>query len=101
MKIKWHTIAIVLFFIGALLVGISVYHSVEGWNYLDSAYFLVITATTIGYGDLTPQTSIGKIITMIYSILGIAFFFYMISLISHYVFERKLRRVKQNLKARK
>jgi voltage-gated potassium channel len=101
MKIKGHTIAIVLFFVGAFLFGISIYHSVEGWGYLDSTYFLVITATTIGYGDLVPQTNVGKIVTMVYSIMGIAFFFYMISVISHYVFERKLRKVKHVVRKRK
>jgi voltage-gated potassium channel Kch len=38
---------------------------------LDSLYFRVVTLTTVGYGDLSPQTSIGKIFTMIYIILGL------------------------------
>jgi hypothetical protein len=92
MKLKWHIIAIVLFFIGSFLVGISAYHIIEGWSYLDSTYFLVVTATTIGYGDIAPITNTGKIITIIYSFIGIAFAFYMISLISHYVFERKIEK---------
>ena len=96
MKIKWHTIAIILFFIGALLVGISVYHNVEGWSYLDSTYFLVITATTIGYGDIVPITNVGKIITIFYSFIGISFAFYMVSLINHYVFEKKMTKHMKN-----
>ena len=91
MKIKWHAVSVVLFFAGMLLIGISVYHNVEGWNYLDSAYFLVMTATTVGYGDIVPQTIFGKIITMVYSFLGIAFVFYMISLMTHYVLDKRLK----------
>ena len=64
-----------------------IYHRVEGWNYLDSTYFLVITATTIGYGDLTPQTDLGKIITIFYSFVGIAVVFYLISLIGNFIFK--------------
>ena len=30
-----------------------VYHFVEGWPYLDAAYFSVMTISTVGYGDIT------------------------------------------------
>ena len=39
---------------------------VEDWTLLDSLYFSVITASTVGFGDFTPETDIGKIYTMIY-----------------------------------
>lgn len=92
MKLKLHALSVIIFFMGLLFLGIYVYHSVEGWNYVDSAYFLVITATTIGYGDFVPITTLGKIITMGYSFLGMAFVFYMISLIIHYVFDKKVQK---------
>ncbi len=60
-------------------------------GYLDSTYFLVITATTIGYGDIVPVTNVGKIVTIFYSFLGIATAFYAISLIIHYVFEKRMK----------
>jgi len=34
-----------------------VYHFVEGWPYLDAAYFSVMTISTVGYGDITPVTA--------------------------------------------
>lgn len=54
-----------------LLVGTIFYHQVEGWGWLDSLYFCVITLATVGYGDFSPQTAAGKIFTMIYILLGI------------------------------
>lgn len=54
-----------------LALGTLFYHRVEGWEWLDSLYFCVITLTTVGYGDLTPQTDLGKVFTMIYLLLGI------------------------------
>ncbi len=54
-----------------LLIGTFVYHWLEGWSYLDSLYFCVITLATIGYGDLTPTTPEAKIFTIIYVINGI------------------------------
>lgn len=56
------------FIIGA---GTLVYHYVEEWSWVDAFYFSVVTLTTIGYGDLTPQTDIGKLFTVIYIIMGL------------------------------
>lgn len=58
-----------------LLNGTIVYHFVEGWRWLDSLYFSIITLTTVGYGDLSPQTDFGKIFTIIYILTGIGIIF--------------------------
>lgn len=54
-----------------LVTGTLFYHFVEGWRILDSAYFSVITLTTIGYGDFAPQTDIGKLFTIFYAFTGV------------------------------
>lgn len=54
-----------------LLTGTVFYHFREGWSWLDSLYFSVVTLTTVGYGDLTVQTTAGKIFTMLYLFVGI------------------------------
>lgn len=51
--------------------GTVMYHYLEGWTWLDSFYFSVITLTTIGYGDFSPQTDGGKIFTLFYILIGI------------------------------
>ncbi len=57
----------------AIVIGIGavLYHWLEGWDWLDSFYFVVITLTTIGYGDLHPTTPITKLLTIFYGINGI------------------------------
>ena len=54
-----------------VLVGAAMYHWLEGWSWLDSVYFVVITLTTIGYGDFAPTTPITKLITIFYGLNGI------------------------------
>ena len=57
-----------------LLVGMVFYHQVEGWSWLDSLYFSLITLSTVGYGDLSPTTSASKIFTVIYIFMGMSIF---------------------------
>lgn len=78
-------------FLIVIFLGAYVYHQIEGWRYLDSVYFVVITVTTIGYGDFTPQTDIGKIITLFFPFIGIGMAFYFLTSIGKYMFRRQLR----------
>ncbi len=54
-----------------LMVGAVLYHWLEGWDWVDSFYFVVITLTTIGYGDFSPTTPLTKIITIFYGVNGV------------------------------
>ena len=55
---------------GVLAIGTVVFHWLEGWSYLNSIYFCVISLATIGYGDLTPTTSAAKLFTILYVLNG-------------------------------
>jgi voltage-gated potassium channel len=57
--------------VSALLVGVLVYHWLEGWSYLDALYFCVVSLATVGYGDLTPKTPLARVFTIFYLINGI------------------------------
>ena len=51
--------------------GAALFHWLEGWSWLDSFYFVVITFTTIGYGDFAPTMPLTKLITIFYSLNGV------------------------------
>jgi len=54
-----------------LLVGTLVFSRIEGWSYLDSFYYSAVTAATVGFGDFTPKTPAGKLLTVVYMFCGI------------------------------
>jgi voltage-gated potassium channel len=54
-----------------LAMGTFLFHWLEGWSWLDSFYFVVITLTTIGYGDFSPTTPLTKLITIFYGLNGV------------------------------
>jgi voltage-gated potassium channel len=60
-----------------ILVGTVGFHILEGWPLFDSIYFTVVTLTTIGYGDMTPQTTGGKTFTMVLALGGVFTVFYL------------------------
>ena len=58
------------------MIGFSTwfFHYKEAWSWLDSAYYVVVTLGTVGYGDFSPQTDAGKLYAMALIVVGIASF---------------------------
>jgi len=52
----------------------------EGWNAADSLYYGFITATTVGYGDMTPTTGLGKLYAIMLAVIGLIFTGIMVAL---------------------
>lgn len=62
---------VVLFFV-FVLGGAAVFSGIEQWDYLTSVYFCVVMLTTVGYGDVSPATDLGKFFSCVLGVFGIA-----------------------------
>ena len=61
--------------LGYIVVSALIVFNVEGdsfGTFFDAIYWATVSLTTVGYGDIYPVTTAGRIITMISSIFGIA-----------------------------
>lgn len=66
--------ALFVLLLALLISGTAFYTSVEHWSIVDSLYFSVCTLSTVGYGDLHPTTTLSKVFTVVYLVMGIGVF---------------------------
>lgn len=78
--------------IAYVIFGASMYQYLEKFSPLDSYYFVVITLSTIGYGDFSPHTNAGKLFTIFFIIFGLAIFSSLIAAITARARDRRERR---------
>ncbi|XP_026225615.1 potassium channel subfamily K member 4 isoform X2 [Anabas testudineus] len=103
--------AVLSILLGCLLfvaVPILIFQEVEGWSLLESAYFVVITLTTVGFGDYVAGDSgyAGsdhwyKPLVWFWILLGLAYFASILTMIGNWlrVLSKKTRAEMEELRA--
>ena len=69
----------------------EVAHNPDVSNYFDAVWWTVVTATTVGYGDIYPVTVLGRIIAMILMMIGIGLIGTVAGFVGAFVLERQDR----------
>lgn len=78
LKASYYKIFVFLFFVVMMIVlaGTLMYVIEGGQNGFESIpssiYWAIVTVTTVGFGDITPHTDIGKVLASVMMILGYA-----------------------------
>jgi len=67
---------VLLAVLAAIAFGTIVFHLVEGWSILDSLYVTAQTVTTVGFGDITPRTALGRAFATVFMIVGVGIVLY-------------------------
>nr|XP_020447137.1 potassium channel subfamily K member 4 [Monopterus albus] len=101
--------AVLSILIGCLIflaVPTVVFQKVEDWSFLESLYFVVITLTTVGFGDYVPSGGGGggmffKPLVWLWIVFGLAYFASILTMISNWlrVLSKKTRAEMEELRA--
>lgn len=77
--------------------GIAI-HFVEGMTFFDGIWWSFVTATTVGYGDISPATPAGRVIAAILMIAGIGLIGSLTSTLTALFYQRHESTTKKNTK---
>jgi voltage-gated potassium channel len=91
-------IAFVLFLF-SLVVGALGFSIIEDLNFVDSLYMAIITISTVGFTEVKHLSPTGRVFTSIYILLNLGLFAYVVSVVSNYVFEGKLKSIFKSYKS--
>jgi voltage-gated potassium channel len=77
--------------IGALVaivvIGVIGYMVIEGWSFLDAIYMTITTITTVGFREVHPLSSAGRIFSIILIIGGVGGALYVLTTLMGYILE--------------
>ena len=65
---------------------------VEGWDFFDALYMAVITLTTVGFEEVYPLSTPGRMVVLVYLVSGLGVFFYGITQVGELLIRGELRR---------
>ena len=83
----------------SILGGVAGYVLVEDYDMVDALYMTVITISTVGFNEVEPLSSSGKIFATVYILFNIGIFAYIVSTITTYLFEGELHKIFKNIKS--
>ncbi|HCJ1291093.1 TPA: ion transporter [Enterococcus faecalis] len=67
-----------------IVISAMIYSYAENVPYIDAFWWALVTTTTVGYGDISPATPLGRVAAIILMILGIGFIGMLTSTITEY-----------------
>ena len=76
-----------------LLLGTAGYMGIEGWSFLDAFYMSVTTVTTVGFREVHPLSTGGRIFTLFLVLFGVGIAFYILTAMVAAIIEGDLRQV--------
>ncbi len=96
---------LILFFI-FIAIMILIFTAEKGSNekitsFFDVIWFSLVTMTTVGYGDITPVTSAGRIAGIVLLLFGVISFAAISGKVASVLFDRQLKRDRGRIKLKK
>jgi voltage-gated potassium channel len=76
-----------------MLMGMMGFHFIEGWSYFDGFYMALTTMTTIGYTELHPLSTSGRVFNSFLIIFGVGLVFLSIGVLTESLVEFEFDRL--------
>lgn len=78
-------------FLSVVIIGVAGITVAEGLHPFDAFYFVIVTVATVGYGDISPHTLQGKLITLAIILTGVGCFVAIAAEVIEYFIEQRER----------
>jgi len=85
-RLLWGVCALVII----IAAGVIGYVIIEEWSFVDALYMTIITITTVGYAEVHPLTTTGRIFSIFLIVGGVSGALYTLSVIAGYIIEGHL-----------
>jgi voltage-gated potassium channel len=95
-KIKY-AIGIIMLIV---IIGIVGYMMLEGFSFFDALYMTVITISTVGFQEVHPMDTAGKLFTLFLIVSGLGIFLYSVSIIATSIIEGELQQYFKNYRTK-
>ena len=83
------------------LCGTMGYMTIEEWDFLESLYMTAISLTTVGFMEVHPLSSEGRVFTIVLITLGVGLFFYAIGVLAEAVVEGQIKGIVERRRMQK
>jgi voltage-gated potassium channel len=94
-SIKQHRLLLFLPLI-VVATGIVVFMAIEHLSFTDALYFTIVTISTVGYGDIHPISTAGKLLTIVLIIIGIGMFLTIVTRFTQSLVQRGLNKLRRH-----
>ncbi|MBJ6142662.1 TrkA family potassium uptake protein [Hymenobacter sp. BT559] len=80
-------------------VGVAGFMGLENYSLVDAFYMTVITASTVGFGEVHPLSDLGRLFTSFYILFNLLVVAYLVSVLTTYIFDGELRHLFRMIRA--
>ncbi|AMR26703.1 hypothetical protein A0257_06005 [Hymenobacter psoromatis] len=84
----WLALGLLVF---SFSVGVGGFMLLENYSFIDAFYMTVITASTVGFGEVHPLSDGGRIFVAFYILFNLLVVAYLVSVLTTYIFDGELR----------
>jgi len=89
-RLKFFIVALVLLILAWSLA----FMAVEGHSFTNALYYTIVTVTTVGYGDIHPESTAGKMMAILVILTGTGMFGGMVASLTEVLLNRRERRLR-------